>query len=289
MAIAFLDPAPGTPDGFDQTSPYQMVPVGGVRRMGLFVQASETEDVVVFCADPNKAELFGLFTVQGQPATARGAGFLVKRNSGIRFFIGGRNPGPTMVIVETLSGALRGFLLLSVKPQRRVTYQLAIISDPIHVPAKNQMGLNLATNALGAAKIWLEQANVALVRVGPINDVVVPTDIDDPIVIDDPVTFPAIMKASQTPQLVAADLFIYGTWDIVYTDRTVPVAASSRANVCFIENQLSGRIGTLLCAHEIGHFLNLPHSTGDPNLLMTSGGVRNEVLDMFDIEFANPL
>src|SRR4030095_3304699 len=132
-------------------------------------QNVQTDDVIVYCADPNKAYLFGLYTIQGY-AAIRGSGYFVRRDSAIRFFIGGRDPGPTQLIVETVRGVRRGVLLLSVKQQLRVPYQLAIIPDPIHVPAKVLVGSNLATNMLGAAKLWLEQANVALERVGPIND-----------------------------------------------------------------------------------------------------------------------
>ena len=148
MAVVFLDPAPTIHDGFDVASQYQMVPAGGVRRMALWVQASETEDVIVYCADPNKAHLFALYTLQGH-AAIQGSGYFVKRDSAIRFFIGGRDPGATTLNVETVSGKLRGFLLLSVKPPLRRTYQLAILSDPIHVPAKELVGNNLATNMRG--------------------------------------------------------------------------------------------------------------------------------------------
>ena len=50
-------------DGFDVTAQYQMVPVGGVRRMRLFVQADETEDCIVFVSNPNHAFVFGLFAI----------------------------------------------------------------------------------------------------------------------------------------------------------------------------------------------------------------------------------
>jgi hypothetical protein len=287
MTVFFMDPK-GHNDGFDAEAQYQMVPAGGVRRMGLVVQADETEDVIVYCADPNKAYLYGLDTVQGH-AAIQGSGYFVQRDSAIRFFIGGRDPGPTTLNVETVSGKPRGFLLLSVKPPLYRTYQLAIISDPIHVPAKDLMGKNLATNMLGAARIWLEQANVVLARVGEINDVRVPMDLHDPIVIDDPEIILAIALATFTPQFTPANFYIYGTWDIVYHNNPL-VAGSATLNMCFVENQFSGRVGELICAHEIGHALLLPHNMGSRvDLLMTPLPVKNDFLDTWDIESANRL
>src|SRR5437762_3113679 len=107
MAVLFMDPTPSTHDGFDAAAQYQMVPAGGVRSMGLWIQPDETEDVIVYSADPNKAHLFGLYTIQGQ-AAIQGSGYFVKRDSAIRFFIGGRDPGPTTLIVETVTGKPRG-------------------------------------------------------------------------------------------------------------------------------------------------------------------------------------
>jgi hypothetical protein len=192
------------------------------------------------------------------------------------------------LVVETLKGVPRGFLLLSVKQQFRRSYQLAVISDPIHVPAKDLVGANLAANMLGAAKIWLAQANVMLQRVGAINDVVVPIDLGDPIVLDDPVIYSAIIQASFTKQLVQADLFIYGTWNIVYRTSTLP-AGSTVFNTCFVENAWSGRAGELLSAHEVGHGLGLPHSNGRADFLMSPDSLNNDFLDMWDIEGANRL
>jgi hypothetical protein len=285
MGVIFLDPAPGVNSGFDVTAQYQMVPAGGVRRMGLFVQADETEDCVVFVSNPNHASLFGLFVIQGSASVA-GSGFFIRRNSAIRFFISGRDPGSTTLMVETVKGKARGFLLISVKPPLFRTYQLAIISDPIHVPNKTGVGNNLAINMLGAARIWLAQANVVLQRVGPINDVVVPRDLKAPIVIDDPANMDAIFKATFTKDMVTAHLFIFGTWDIVYSTTTRP-GGSTSGNMCFVENQFSGRIGELMCAHEVGHALGLPHTDDNNQLLMTSSGIINDLLDMRDIETAN--
>lgn len=287
MGVVFLDPAPATHDGFDVAAQYQMVPADGVRRMALWVQPDETEDVIVYPSNPNHAHVFGLFVIQGS-ASIRGAGYFVKRNSAIRFFIGGRDPGPTTLVVETVSGKMRGFLLISVKQQLFRTYQLAIISDPVHVPDKTIAGNNLANNMLGAERLWRQQANVILQRVGPINDVVVPRDLGDPILIDDQANVDAITKASMTDQVVQANFFVYGTWDIVYSNNTM-VAGSNSGILCFIENQFSGRVGELMCAHEIGHALGVPHSEGDPTLLMAAAGVNNDFIDMRDIETANQL
>src|SRR5262245_58020955 len=145
MAVVFMDPQPGTNDGFDIEAQYQMVPAGGSRRMAFWVQPDESEDVIIYCTDPNKAYLWGLYVIQGH-AAIQGSGYFVKRSAAIRFFIGGRDPGATSITVETVSGKPRGFLLLSVKPQLRLTYQLAVLSDPIHVPAKDLVGRNLETN-----------------------------------------------------------------------------------------------------------------------------------------------
>lgn len=194
------------------------------------------------------------------------------------------------MVVETVSGKPLGFLLISVKPRLFLTYQLAIVSDPIHVPDKAAMGNNLAINMLGAARIWLAQANVVLQRVGPINNVVVPRDLEDPIVIDKPENESAIVSAMLTKNVVKANLFIIGTWNIKYKDGTRPAGSTTvDLQKCFIVNQEMSRFGELLCAHEVGHALRLPHTANNPLLLMTDSGIGNDQLDMRDIETANPL
>ncbi len=292
MTVFFVDPQPINNQGFDTQAQYQMLPAGGgggaVRRMALVVQPDEPEDVIAFIADPNKATVFGLFTVKGS-ASVQGSGFFLRRDSAIRFFLSGRDPGPTTLNVESVTGKPRGFLLISVKPPVRKTYQLGIIRDPIHIPAKDIVGATLAANMLGAEKLWLQQANVVLQRVGPVNDVAVPINLGDPIFIDDPVNVDAIIKATTiSPLFMPADLFIYGTWDIRYRNNTL-VGGSNLFNMCFIENQFSGRIGELMCAHEVGHTMGLPHNDGRTDFLMSGNGVNNDFVEMFEIETVNRL
>jgi len=78
MTVVFLDPQPGANDGFDVEAQYQMVPAGGSRRMGFLAQDDEPEDVIVYCTDPNKAYLWGLYIIQGH-AAIQGSGYFVKR------------------------------------------------------------------------------------------------------------------------------------------------------------------------------------------------------------------
>jgi hypothetical protein len=288
MAVVFLDPQIGTNDGFDVEAQYQMVPAGGARRMAFWAMDDEPEDVIIYITDPNKAYVYGLYVLRGH-ANVQGSGYFVKRGAAIRFVIGGRDPGVTSMTVETVSGKTRGFLLLSIKPPLRLTYQLAVLSDPIHVPAKELVGRNLAANMAGAAKLWLEQANITLEQIGPINDVVAPIDLGDPLVLDDAKTVLAIVQASHTKQLVTANLYIFCTWNIVFGGNP-GVAGFNLFNMCFVENQFIGRAGALISAHEVGHGLGLPHSNGGRiDLLMQASAINNDFIDMRDIEWSNQL
>src|SRR6202011_1918665 len=100
MSCLFLDPDyPNLPNpGFDLEGQYQMVPAGGTRRMG-FATPDEPEDVIIYCVDPNKAWLWGLYSLTGK-AAPQGSGFLIGRNSAVRFYITGRDPRPTAIRVE---------------------------------------------------------------------------------------------------------------------------------------------------------------------------------------------
>jgi len=109
MSCLFLDPDRNLPNqGFDLERQYQMVPAGGTRRMGFAMLPDEPEDVIIYCDNPNKAFLWGLYALTGK-AVPQGSGYLIARNSAVRFYITG-------IRVESVSGKMRGFLLISVKP-----------------------------------------------------------------------------------------------------------------------------------------------------------------------------
>ncbi len=143
---------------------------------------------------------------------------------------------------------------------------------------------------LAASKIWRDQANISLERVGPINDVVVPVDLGDPLFNDACNKVVAIAQASMTNQFWQANLYIYGTWNLEYRSNK-NVGGSTTYNMCFVENQWSGRPGALVCAHELGHALGLAHSgtEGRIDLLMQGSAINNDFLDMLDIEWTNRL
>jgi hypothetical protein len=293
MAIIFMDPDPTHNDGFDVAAQYHMIPARGNRKIALWATDEEKEDLLVYSADPNKAFISDAKAIRGRVSQA-GSGFLLQRSAdgfkdvAVTFSIGGRDPGSTVLKVETERGRLRGFLLVSVKAEYRLTYQLCVVRDPIHIPAKELVGANLAQNMLIAEKIWLDQANVRLTRVGGFNDVFVPINLEDPIVIDRQKNYDAIVKATKNKDIVSANLYVYCTWDLVY-ETNPNVGGSATYNTCFVENQFSGKAGGMLCAHEIGHMLGLGHNDVAQGYLMNALGSGSDLLDTYEIETANRL
>jgi hypothetical protein len=292
LSLGFFDPAPFAlkfQRGFDDDPEYQMVPLGGTRDVGLQSFLNEPGDVFVFVNDRGKANIKSFIGLAGVPPVAQGDGLILSPNSGVLLTIEGLAPGRTKIVAEAVNGGRRRVCRLSVKPRLSLTYQLGIISDGIHVPDKTLCGRNLQTNMLGAERIWLSHANVELKRVGAINDVKVAWNLNDPIVIDDPIVTSLIAHATVTKDMVQAHLYIYGTWDVVYHNKS-GVAGSTTGNLCFIENASVGRFGELLCAHEVGHAIGLHHPViAQTSQLMNGDGISDERLLAGEIEISNPL
>jgi hypothetical protein len=292
LSLGFFDPAPSGLKfrrGFDDEPEYQMVPLGGTQTVGLQV-LNEPGDVFVFVNDRSKAVIKSFFGAFGTPPVAQGDGLVLKPNSAVLLTIEGISVGRTKIVVESVNGGRRRVCRLSVKPIRLVTYQLGIVTDSVRVrkpPEFDRAAITLIDNMLGAERIWLSHANVALARVGPTNKVKVESDIKDPIVIDDPKTLALIDDASQTEDRVQADIYIYGCWDVVYRDND-KIGGSTTGNRCFVEGW-NGRIGELICAHEVGHAFGLGHPPStDFSLLMFGEGISDERLLAGEIEIANP-
>lgn len=292
LSLGFFDPSPPAEKfkrGFDEDPEYQMVPLGETRTVLLHSFLNEPGDVFVFVDDRSKARIKNFFGTSGAPPEAADDGLVLHSNSAVLLTIEGIAPGRTRIVAESATLGRRRSCRLSVKPRLPITYQLAVLSDGIHVPDFNLCSRNLAANMQGAERIWRDHANIELKRVGAINDVKVPWDLKDPIVIDDPVNFARIVQSTLTKDFAQAQLYIYCTWDIVYHNSTL-VGGSTAGNLCFIENQFNGRVGELICAHEVGHALGLRHPTlPDPEQLMTGDPIFDERVRQAEIEHINPL
>lgn len=285
MSIIFMHPSASTTSGFDAEAQYQMLPSGGVRSMAIWAPG-ETEDLLIYPADPNKVGLFGLFALQGK-AAVRGAGFSLQKEGAARFFLSGRDPGPTTLIVETERGRPRGFLLISVKPLRTVTYQLYVLNDAIRHPDLASSVTEMATNINAAAKLLFDQANIKLISAtGGALAPIVSDDIGKEIIIDDPVTFAKILTAWQALKPPQADLHIFLTWDLKYVTG-VDVQGSMHFSFCFVENVAPGPIATCLYAHEIGHGLGQTLHSETTNDVMFPNILANTHYSMRDIEIMN--
>lgn len=294
MSLEFFDPAPTAlkfRKGFDNEPEYQMIPLGGTRDVGLHIFLDEPTDVFVFVNDRSKAVIRSFFTTRGSAPVAVGDGLVFKKDSQVLLTIAGIGSGRTKIVVEPVNGGRQRFCRLSIKPKRPVTYQLGIISDAVRPPDferyVNRASSGLLDNMAGAERIWLSHANVELRRVGPINSVKVPWDIGEHIFVDDPIVRALIIHSSLTRDFAQAHMYIYHSWDVVYHDKNP--GGSTTDNLCFVEDWV-GRIGELVCAHEVGHALGLDHPpTTEPSLLMTAQSIADERLLAGQIEIANPL
>jgi hypothetical protein len=85
---------------------------------------------------------------------------------------------------------------------------------------------------------------------------------------------------SQNKQLVTGNLYIFCTCNSVFGGNP-GVGGLNLFNMCFVENLFTDRAGTLVYAHEVGHGLGLPHSSGGRVvLLMQAAAINNDFLDM---------
>jgi hypothetical protein len=291
LSLGFFDPSPPSDKfkrGFDEDPEYQMVPLGETRTVLLQSFRNEPGDVFVFVEDRGKAVIKNFFGTSGAPPEAADDGLVLHPNSAVLLTIEGIGPGRTKIVAESAELGRRRSCRLSVKRKLARTYQLGVLSDSIHVPDFDLCSRNLVANMLAAERIWLSQANVELKRIGAINQVKVPWDLKDPIVIDDPKVEAMIVQSSLTKDFAVAHLYVYCTWDIVYATSTA-IGGSTLQNMCFVENAFSGRAGALLCGHEVGHALGIRHPMlAGPDELMTGGTFVDERVRQADIETANP-
>jgi hypothetical protein len=295
MVCSFFDidrTRPGR-NGLDEFMQYQMVPFRGRRRIGFMALRDEPEDVIITPNDKGAITFISSFSVLAGSADGSGnLGIRVKPDSAIELVVEGRNPGRSFLEVNAISGGLmRAAILVAVKPAKTVSYQVCVLSDPIRKSDPVKLGPALVQNMRGAEEIWLKAANILMNRVGEVIHVQMSHSIGKPILLDTFKVGDILAETNRTPGVVKADVFVYATWDLRVSRELDTVGlADPFVGMAFVENQLAGKLGSVVAAHEMGHVFQLGHPTPlgkDASLLMDGFG--EDRLRMHEIDRANPL
>lgn len=270
-------------DGFDPKTRYQMIPVGGARDISIITES----DCVLEIKDPRVARMVTFISVSGPNFAKPALGIdkiTLPAKSKVNFSLSGLSVGHTELSVSGPDGHLQEALLLSVKNPLVKKYALCFLRDirrsTLRTKTEAQGFMNLV------AKTFLQQANVDLQLLPPHADVVVPKDLNDPLVVSSKPVFTAIVDATPR-EVIAADILIYCCWDVIGDSGAE--RAITKGFMCFVEDGGDPRkTAPLIFAHEVGHALGLEHSGNDKHLMFENTGARSSKLAQFEIDQVNP-
>ncbi len=286
----FRNPIPDTSrdrDGSDtsggKNNCYQMVPVGGSREFGLRV----TGKVQVAVARSGPITI----SAAGGPAGARlgidggqGKDFTIRISS-----VGGE--GRTQIVAATLDGKPLDRLVVSIKAERPLRYNLHRLQDIVRVSSRSFA--DLQTMMISVEKYFLSQANIRLSR-HRTQTLFIKKDLGDPFD-DTPTLAELIDRELQSNGFHREHLNLISTWNL--GDNVMgggPVQGSTpftlqtfRRQMCFAKAQeINEEINTYV--HEIGHALGLLHDGQPDNFLMNDKGFSGYAMKAADIDHINP-
>ena len=284
-------------DGYElraETQPishYQMVPIGGTRELRMHVSGR----VKLLC-DPKVCQ----FTL-GSLAPTHMAVLNHEAITEYRLTLHPQGIGRTalVAVADPLKYPPLDILVISVKKEATVTYNLHLLTDLRH-PNGNKRTFDELNNMMQTVeKVYLKQANVRLHKVQG-NVLFIKDDFGDPI---DMLKPPPISVRTNVREVVLEKLRELGmtkervnlisTWNLKNHTQdlhgfTPGFETAGWAAMCFLqkENDALGEASNF--AHELGHALGLAHDGHTVDFLMNGLGADSFKMSAADIDQLNP-
>ena len=260
---------------------YQMVPVGGSREFRVRVSGK------VQLAVGNSS----LVTI-GTAGAPTGSRLTFDSKAGPEFSFTIRSiagAGRTQIVAARSDGSVVDRLVVSVKTERSVTYNIHRLQDIVRLTSR---GFTELQTIMGKVeKYYLEQANIRLTRQRT-QTLFIKQDLGDPFD-DTPDLIKPIDNELSAKGFYAATLNLISTWDLKDKFLGMPLQGSTpfllqtfRPQVVLVKAQQNDE-ETNTYAHEIGHGLGLQHQDQPHNFLMNDQGNLGYAMRAIDIDRIN--
>jgi hypothetical protein len=283
-------------DGFDKDTWYQMVPaMGGIAANSFpwrfMTVVTESHACKLTVDDPT---LIGLSNI-GSPILFNEIAIPANQRRDFLIVARGQTAGVTSVKLTDVDNfsTLVNTLMDSVKTEVQGRYAIIMLSDtrPGQKPDATTRSPAQAVRLMQlVAATYMAQANVNLTQVGAPTSVMVPSDLGNPLNVDDMNSVLNPILAATPASFMGSDVNrIYCCWDVA--DNTLGSAplGDTRGKNCFVEDGTN----EFTFAHELGHALglkshNMAATSARPLLMDESLGKGTFKLQQFEIDLLNP-
>ena len=277
------DGSPVVPDGFDLGTQYQMVPVGGSRKVLLFTDGNEWMMIT-----GGAAGALRLTFPPTPPVTTEVVSgltrFIIPKFAMLELTLGGESAGAADVILQPRDFSVTKSLRVSVKNKQQKKYAIRMLSDIRRSTTRTKADASAVM--VRVSDLFLQQTNTELTPVGDPVDMTVSKDLGIPLFLDSGTNLSDIAKA--TPGAVT-DFWVYCTWDVADKVHGTSPVGETTGRMCFVEDGAAANTpkGLQVFAHEIGHAFGLDHQL-DADRLMFAHRNGSTRLTQLEIDKVNP-